>query len=352
MKHRERFRLGASSLLIYFLVSLGFISGSRAQEPFYEGKTIRIIVGFTPGGLNDRWARFYARYLPKYIAGGPEFIVQNMPGAGTRIAANYVYSVAKGDGLTLGMPNYGIYLDQVVGRKEVQYDVRKFGWIGSPAPESIILYMRADAPYRSVRDIVKAQQPPRCGDTGTTSSGYILAKVLELALGAKINMVLGYPGGPEIDLAVEKGEVHCRGHTLSSHFGREPFDSWHKKGFDRHLVQTGRKRDARAADTPTIYELLEEFKTPDIARRVVQVMLAGGELGRPFLVSPGTPQERLKLLREAYSKMLKDPEFLDEAKKQKLDVDPSTGEELEALVKQIMEQPKEVIDRVKELAGN
>ena len=179
-----------------------------------------------------------------------------------------------------------------------------------------------------------------------------MAKVLELALGAKINMVLGYPGGPEIDLAVEKGEVHCRGHTLSSHFGREPFDSWHKKGFDRHLVQTGRKRDARAVDTPTIYELMEEFKTPDIARRVVQVMLAGGELGRPFLVSPGAPQERLKLLREAYSKMLKDPEFLDEAKKQKLDVDPSTGEELEALVKQIMEQPKEVIDRVKELAGN
>ena len=135
MKKRGRFKLGASSLLIYFLVSLGFISSLWAQEPFYEGKTIRIIVGFTPGGLNDRWARFYARYLPKYIAGSPEFIVQNMPGAGTRIAANYVYSVAKGDGLTLGMPNYGIYLDQLVGRKEVQYDVRKFGWIGSPAPE-------------------------------------------------------------------------------------------------------------------------------------------------------------------------------------------------------------------------
>jgi len=351
MKKRGRFRLGASFLFVYF-VSLGFISSLWAQEPFYKGKTIRIIVGFTPGGINDRWARFYAKYLPKHIAGGPEFIIQHMPGAGSRIAANYVYSVAKGDGLTLGMPSYSIYLDQLVGRKEVQYDVRKFGWIGSPTPESIILYMRADAPYRSVRDIVKAQQPPRCGDTGTTSSGYILAKVLELALGAKINMVVGYPGGPEIDLAVEKGEVHCRGHSLSSHLGREPFDSWHKKGFDRHLVQTGRKRDARAADTPTIYELLEEFKTPDIARRVVQVMLARGELGRPFLVSPGISQERLKLLREAYSKMLKDPEFLDEAKKQKLDVDPSTGEELEALVKQIMEQPKEVIDRIKELAGN
>ena len=209
MKHRERFRLGASSLLIYFLVSLGFISGLWAQEPFYKGKTIRIIVGFTPGGINDRWARFYAKYLPKYIAGSPEFVVQNMPGAGTKIAAGYVYSVAKGDGLTLGIFLSGIYLDQVVGRKEVQYDVRKFGWIGSPAPESIILYMRADAPYRSVRDIVKAQQPPRCGDTGTTSSGYILAKVLELALGAKINLVLGYPGGPEIQKLAIKGNPNA-----------------------------------------------------------------------------------------------------------------------------------------------
>jgi tripartite-type tricarboxylate transporter receptor subunit TctC len=351
MKNRDRFRLGAAFLFVYFL-SLGFISSLWAQEPFYKGKTIRIIVGLTPGGMADRLARLYAKYLPKYIAGGPEIVIQNMPGAGTKIAAGYVYSVAKGDGLTLGMFLSGIYLDQVVGRKEVQYDVRKFGWIGSQAPESIILYMRANAPYRSVGDIVKAQQPPRCGSSGTTSSDYILTKVLELTVGAKINSVLGYPGGPEIDLAVEKGEVHCRAHTLSSHFGREPFDSWHKKGFDRHLVQTGRKRDARAADTPTIYELMEEFKTPDIARRVVQVMLAGGEIGRSLVVSSGTSQERLKLLREAYSKMLKDPEFLDEAKKQKLDVDPSTGEELEALVKQIMEQPKEVIDRVKELVGN
>ena len=100
MKNRDRFRLGASFLFVYF-VSLGFISGSRAQEPFYKGKTIRIIVGLTPGGMADRLARFYARYLPKYIAGGPEFIIQHMPGAGSRIAANYVYSVAKPDGLTL-----------------------------------------------------------------------------------------------------------------------------------------------------------------------------------------------------------------------------------------------------------
>ena len=100
MKHRDRFRLGASFLFVYF-VSLGFISSLWAQEPFYKGKTIRIIVGFTPGGINDRWARFYAKYLPKHIAGGPEFIIQHMPGAGSRIAANYVYSVAKPDGLTL-----------------------------------------------------------------------------------------------------------------------------------------------------------------------------------------------------------------------------------------------------------
>ncbi|MBI4487989.1 MAG: hypothetical protein HY694_02800, partial [Deltaproteobacteria bacterium] len=276
----------------------------------------------------------------------------NMPGAGSLVATNYVYSVAKPDGLTVGMFQYNIYMDQLVGRKEVQFDVRKFGWIGSPVGEAVLLYMRADAAYRSIRDIVKAKEPPKCGSSGTAGSDYILAKMLEESIGAKFNTVLGYPGGSEIDLAVEKGEVVCRAHNISAHFGREPFNSWHKKDFDRHIVQTGRKRDSRLADTPTIYELFDEYKTPDLSRRVAQVMLVGGEFGRPMLATPGTPPERTKILREAYAKALKDPELLAEAKKGKMEVDPSTGEELEELVKKVMDQPKEVIERVRKLLGN
>ena len=134
-------------------------------------------------------------------------------------------------------------------------------------------------------------------------------------------------------MAVEKGEVVCRAHNVSADFGREPFDSWHKKGFDRHIVQTGRKRDPNLPDTPTLYELMDQYKTPELSRRAVQVILAGGEFGRPLVVTPGTPPERLNILREAFAKSMKDPELLAEAKKSRMDVDPSTAEELEALIK-------------------
>jgi tripartite-type tricarboxylate transporter receptor subunit TctC len=325
---------------------------AHAQAPFFQGKTIRIVVGFTPGGFYDRWARLLARHMPKYIPGNPEIIVQNMPGASSLIAANHVYNVAKPDGLTVLMPSNNIYLDQLVGRGEVKFDVRKFSWIGTQEKNHIILYMRADAPYKSIGDVVKAKEPPKCGSTGTAGADYIVAKVLEETLGAKINTVLGYPGGSEIDVAVEKGEVVCRGMTIPPHFGREPFDTWHKKGFDRHLVQTGRNRDPRAGDTPTIFELMSEHKTPESNRRVAQVMLAGGEFGRMMLLTPGTPAERVKMLRDAYARALKDTELLDEAKKGRMDVDPSTGEELQALAQEILDQPPDVIGRVKKILGN
>ena len=342
----------AMVFLFYCLGNAGFLKALRAQETFYKGKTVRLVVGSTPGGFYDRWARMFARTMPKYIPGAPEIIVQNMPGAGSLVAANYVYNVAKPDGLTLGMVQYNIYMDQLVGRKEVQFDVRKFGWIGSPVSETVLLYMRSDAPYKSIRDIVKAKEPPKCGSSGTVSTDYLLAKLLEDSIGAKFNTVLGYPGGSEIDIAVEKGEVVCRAHNISAHFGREPFNSWHKKDFDRHIVQTGRKRDANLPDTPTLYQLFDEYKAADVSRRVAQVMLTGGELGRPMLATPGIPPERIKILRDAYAKALKDPELLTEAEKSKMDVDPSPGEELEELIKKVMDQPKEVMDRVKKLLEN
>jgi tripartite-type tricarboxylate transporter receptor subunit TctC len=330
---------------------LGLAAALPAQtEPFYKGKTIRIIGG--SGGFYESWARLIARHMGKYVPGTPNIIVQNMLGAGSLIAANYVYNVAKPDGLTLGMFLNTIYLDQLVGRKEVQFIIDRFGWIGSPSGEAMILYMRADAPYKTISDVIKAKEPPKCGATGTASSSYLLAMMLEETIGAKFTSVMGYQGSGDTDMAVEKGEVVCRAHNVSAHFGREPFDSWHKKGFDRHLVQTGRKRDPNLPDTPTLYELMEKYKTPDLSQRAVKVILAGGEFGRPMLATPGTPPERLTLLREAYAKALKDPELLAEAKKAKMDVDPSTAEELQALLKEVMEQPKEVIERVKKLLGN
>lgn len=340
-------------LTLIFCLSITFLGASSkawAQgEPFYKGKTIRIMVGSTAGGFYDRWARLFAKHMGKYIPGQPEIIVQNMAGAGSVIAANHVFNVAKPDGLTVVMPLNSVYVDQLIGRSEVQFDLRRFHWIGSPAVESTIFYMRADSPYRSIADIIKAKEPPKCGSTGTASSDYILSKVLEETVGAKFNTVLGYPGGSEIDLAVEKGEVVCRAHSTSAHFGREPFDTWHKKGFDRHLIQTSRKRDSRAGDVPTTHEIFDQYKVPANSRRFAQAVLAAGDFGRPMMVTPGTPPERVKILRDAYLKTMYDADLLAEAKKGRMDVEPTSGEDLESLVKEIFDSSPEVIDRVKKI---
>jgi len=346
----------SSALAVSFSLSLVLCAlprkASAQEEPFYRGKTIRIMIGSTAGGFYDRWGRLFARYMGKYIPGQPEVIAQNMPGAGSMIVTNHVFNVAKPDGLTIAMPLNSIYVEQLVGRKEVQFDLRKFHWIGSPAVESSIFYMRADAPYRSIADIIKAKEPPKCGSTGTASVDYILSKVLEETVRAKFNTVQGYPGGSEIDLAVEKGEVVCRAHSTSAHFGREPFDSWHKKNFDRHLVQTGQKRDSSAPDVPTLTEIFDQHKVTEPNRRFAQIVLAAGDFGRPMMVTPGTPPERVKILRDAMMKTLNDPDVRAEAKKGRMDVDPTSGEQLEKLVKEIFDSPAEILDRVKKILGS
>lgn len=320
-----------------------------AQEPFYQGKTIKVVVGFTSGGFYDRWSRLLARHMPKYLPGSPEIVVQNMPGAGGLIAANHMYSVAKPDGLTVGMMSYGMYLDQLVGRKEVQYDVRKFHWIGSPEKSDVLMYMRSDAPYKSIDDIRKASTPPKCGSTGTAGTDYILARLLEETLDAKIETVLGYPGGSEIDLAVEKGEVQCRGLTAAPFFGREPFISWRKRNFVNVLLYGGLKRDPRIPDTPTIYEIFDKQKTPEESRRVADVILRGGDFGRPWVMPPQTPAEIVKTMRDGYNKAMADPTLLDEAKKGKLEVEFVPGEELQKLAETMLSHPPSVVARVKKL---
>ncbi len=340
-------------ILSLSVIFYGFAPDVRAQgEPFYKGKTITIVIGSTAGGFYDRWARMFGRYMAKYIPGEPEFIAQNMAGAGSVIATNHVYNVTKPDGLTLLMPLNSVYVDQLVGRPQVQFDLRKFSWIGSPSIEPSIMYMRNDAPYKTIEDIIKAKEAPKCGGSGTSSTDFILSSILEEMVGAKINSILGYPGGTEIDLAVEKGEVVCRSHSVSAHFGREPFDTWHKNGFDRHLIQTGRKRDARAPDAPTLLEVFERHKVPEDSRRVARMLLAAVELGRPMMVTPGTPPERVKILREAYMKVLSDPKAMDEAKRSRMDIDPTTGEELEALIKDIFDAPPDLIARAKKVLAN
>jgi tripartite-type tricarboxylate transporter receptor subunit TctC len=174
---------------------------------------------------------------------------------------------------------------------------------------------------------------------------------LEETIGAKFNVVTGYNSGTDVDLAVERGEVQCRAFTIAAFFAREPFHTWRQKGFVRVIVQTGKRRDAKLPDVPTLPELMEQHKTVDSARRLTAVILAANEIGRPIVATPGIPADRVKILREAFMKSVRDPELLDDAKKKKLELDPVSGEELEALAKEIVAQPPDVIERMKKLLG-
>jgi len=287
--------------------------------------------------------------LGRFVPGNPTFVVQNMTGGGSMVAANYVYGVAKPDGLTLGVVSPAMYIEQVTGKKEVQYDWFKFGFVGSPEKTDRIFYMRADLGIKNLEDMRTVAETPRCGSTGFGSTDYVMSRILGETVGANINNIIGYPGSSEIALALERGEVICMGMTISTYFTREPFLSWQKKGFIRFLAQSGLKRDERVTGAPTIYELMDEFKTPAIGRQVAEAMMASGEWARALLVHPGTPLERVKILREAYEKALHDPDLIAEAKKGRVEIKFSKGEELEALIRKVMEQPPEVIARIRRL---
>jgi tripartite-type tricarboxylate transporter receptor subunit TctC len=335
---------------LFFLLAAN--SGVQAQSPFYQGKTIKLIVGSPAGSNYDQYGRLLAPYLKKHIAGNPEVIVQNMGGAGSAIAANHVYRLAAPDGLTLLSILPAIYFDQLVGRKEVQFDYGKFVWIGSTDRSNNLLIMRADTPYKTMQDVRRASQLPKCAATGTGSIAYYMPKLLEEVIGTKFDVVLGYPGGPEMDLAVERGEAQCRAFTLTAFLSnREPYLSWRKNGFVRALVQTGSRRDKRLPNVPTLSELMDEYKTSEPSRSLARLVLASGELGRPIVGPPGIPAERVKILRQAFMKALTDPELLAQAEKFNLEVEPTGGEELESLAKELMTQPTEVIERMKKLLG-
>lgn len=338
-------------LLLFLLFTIVHISAAQAQSDFFKGKQMKIVVGASAGAASDLYARVVANYLPKQINGKPEIIVQNMPGGGSLTAANYVYSVAKPDGLTLGAVTAPIYFAQLLGRKEVQFDWAKFTWIGTPEENDELFFLRSDQPYKTLLDLRKATDPPRCGASGVGSTGFYIPKLLEEVFAVKLTMVTGYPGAADVDLAVEKNEVHCRGTTISAFFGREPGKTWAKNGFVRFLVQTGDKRNYRLPDTPTIWELMDQEKGMDAKKRLARVVLGPGAFGRPILATPGIPPDRVKLLRDAYVNMLKDPEFLAEAKKRQWEINPISGEKLEALAKEVIQQPADIIERMKKVMG-
>jgi tripartite-type tricarboxylate transporter receptor subunit TctC len=334
------------------LFSFALVSPAFAQSNFYEDKTIKLVLGFSAGGISDLWGRALLRAMSPHISGKPQIILQNMPGAGSLTAANYVYNVAKPDGLTIGFFTPGLFFNQLIGAKEVQFDWAKFAWIGSPEQTQRIIYIRGDAPFKNVDDLRRATEGPRCGATALGTVGHYFPRLVEEVLGVKFNLVLGYPGAAEIDLAIQKGEVQCRAGSLEGYFGSEPSKSWAKSGFTRVLVNGGAKRDPRIADVPTLHELMDKRKASESMRRLASVLLSPDQIGRPLATTPGTPLERVKILRDAFKKALGDPEFIAEAKTRGWELEPVSGEALEGIARRVVIQPPDVIDRLKKILAH
>jgi tripartite-type tricarboxylate transporter receptor subunit TctC len=229
----------------------------EAQSDFYKGKQMKIVVGASAGAASDLYARVVPITRPNRSREA-RYHRQNMPGGGSITAANYVYGVAKPDGLTLGAVTAPIYFAQLLGRKEVQFDWAKFAWIGTPEENDEMFFIRSDLPYKTLLDLRKAIEPPRCGAPGVGSTGYYIPKLLEEIFSLKINMVTGYPGAAD-DMAVERNEVHCRGTTISAFRSRTRSRSRDKNGL-QGCVQTGKRKEFRLPDAQTIWELMDQEK--------------------------------------------------------------------------------------------
>ena len=306
---------------------------SEAQAPFYEGKTTTIVVGYKPGGGYDRIARLLAKHLPKHIPGRPTIIVQNMPGANSMIAANHIYNVAKPDGLTIGTFNRNLPLAQLIKVEGVKFDMTKFAWVGSAASESTILAIRSDLPYKTFDELRKADKPVVIGTTGPGANTHDFPILLKEFLGLNFKIVSGYSSSADIMLAIERKEVDARAGSYASIW---PFID---RGLVRPLIR------ARAVE-PGIEKLpVDEDLAPNPKAKAIMALRSAPEvIGRPYVMPPGTPEELVRTIREAFRTVAKDPELVAEAKKAKMEIEYVSGDEALKIIREVLAQPRDIVD--------
>ena len=324
-------RCGFLFMATVLVVSIVLSSAEVIAAPYYEGKTMRIIVGFTPGGGYDRMARLLGKYLPKYIPGNPTIIIENMGGASSIIAANHIYNAAKPDGLTIGTLNRAIPFAQLIKLEGVKFDVTKYAWVGSAAVEGSVFTIRAELPYKTVDDLRKAKEPLAMGSSGAGTSDYQFALINKEFLGLNLKMIT-YPSSAECMLAVERKEVDGRAGSFSS---LKPFID---RGVVRPILR-GRVSEKGMENLP----LNEDLTTDPMGKTIMAMFSSGDLIGRPYVAPPGTPEDVMKILRESFAKAAKDPELMDESKKVMMEVDYTPADECLKIVTYVLSQPEEIV---------
>jgi tripartite-type tricarboxylate transporter receptor subunit TctC len=310
--------------------------GALAQ--FYTGKTVTISVGFSPGGIFDLYARILSRHIGQHIPGKPHVIIQHVPGAGGRRLANLFQKMGPHDGTAIGITTPGIVTDQVMQTDGVQYDLRKFHWIGSPADEVNVLWVWHTTPVRTLLDAREREVP--LSSTGHGSPNYFVPRILNQLIGTKFKVITGYPGATEADLAIERGEVNGR---VTGWTGLKTTSDWVATGKVNVLAQQGLRKAPELMDRP----LLPELGSSDRDKQVLDFLSLVPALGRPFFMPPGTPVERAAAIRRAFALTMKDADFLAEATKSRLEVAPLTGDQMHAIVMRSFAVPPEVLATAK-----
>jgi len=327
----RRYTVSLFTVLFLLSVCVGPRSVAAAPAPYYKGKTINIVVGYGPGGGYDRIARVLAKHLSKYIPGNPTIVVQNMPGADSMITANYVYNIAKPDGLTIGAFNRGLIFAQLLKGEGVKFDLTKFAWIGSAAVESTVLIVRSDLPYKTMEDVARAKTPIMLGNTGPADSSGQFPLFLKEFAGYNFKSVT-YPSGNDIMLAIERKEVDGRGMTYSSA----------RIYIDRGLVvplARGRVAEPGIEKLPVD----EDLTTNKKAKTLMAMRSAPDSMGRPYVAPPGTPAAVMNILRNAFAQVAKDPALQADAKKIQMAVHYVPASEVQKVLQYLLSQPPDIV---------
>jgi tripartite-type tricarboxylate transporter receptor subunit TctC len=308
---------------------------------FYRGKTVRLVIGYGTGGGYDVYGKMLARFLGEHIPGKPTVIAQNMPGAGSRNAGNWLYNVAPKDGSVLAVLSQATPADQALGQPGIKFDVRKFNWIGNMVVVNNIMIVWSATGVRTIDDAKK--RPLAIGATGASSPSVIYPTVANNLLGTQFKIVSGYPGGGDIMLALERREVDGRGSdSWASLKANNP--AWIKEGKVTILFQVGPKREPDLPGPPLLTELAQNNEQ----RQILEVVSGDAAVGRPVLTAPDVPADRVRALRKAFDDVMRDPAFQEAAKKANMYFNPLGGEELQRIVNRIVSPSPQVIERVKE----
>jgi tripartite-type tricarboxylate transporter receptor subunit TctC len=331
-------RLRLSLLAAAFVLAASLPAAAQSAADFYRGRTITFLIGYPTGNGYDAYSRLLIRHMPRHIPGNPNMVPENMPGAGSMVMINHLYNVAAKDGSVIGLPARNLVIEPLLGNGQAKFDARKFTWIGSMNKDTSVCVAWAKTGVSTIEQV--KSRPLAVGATGQASDSFLLPQLANAVLGTKFKVILGYPDASAANLALERGELEGFCTSFAAIQASRP--QWLSEHQVNILAQFGM---SKSPDMPGVPMLLDMAPSA-AAKQALTFVFASQEMGRPVAGPPGMPADRLALLRTAFDQTMKDPAFLEEAKRQRFAIDPITGSDIDGLIAKMYATPKDVIDKV------